>query len=160
MVRDYSRRASIIPRMADSQHIEVRVAANEDDWRAALAVRHEVFVVEQGVPPELERDDADSAAVHVVASCGGEIVGTARLTRGAEARIGRVAVLPAWRRRGIAGRLLAALESEARKLRLREISLHSQRSVQRLYARHGYETTGGPFIEAGIEHVPMAKRLV
>ena len=141
-------------------HIDVRVVADEDDRRAALAVRHEVFVVEQGVPPELERDDADAAAVHVVATCGDEIVGTARLTRGGEARIGRVAVMPAWRRRGIAGRLLAALEAEARRLRLGEVGLHAQRYVQHLYARHGYAITGGPFVEAGIEHVPMAKRLV
>lgn len=145
--------------MAGQQSIEVRVASSDDDMHGAFAVRREVFILEQGVPPELERDDADDSAVHVVARDGTAVIGTARLTRDGEARIGRVAVLPAWRRRGIAGLLLAALESEARRLGIAEVGLHSQTYVQALYERHGYTVTGPGFVEAGIDHVPMAKRL-
>ena len=145
--------------MAEERNVQVRVASGDADMQGAFAVRHEVFIVEQDVPPELERDDADDSAVHVVASDGAAVIGTARLTRGGEARIGRVAVLPAWRRRGIAGLLLAALESEARRLGIAEVSLHSQTYVQALYERHGYAVTGPGFVEAGIDHVPMAKRL-
>ncbi len=145
--------------MAGQQSIEVRVASSDDDMHGAFAVRHEVFILEQGVPPELERDDADDGAVHVVARDGTSVIGTARLTRDGEARIGRVAVLPAWRRRGVAGLLLAALESEARRLGIAEVGLHSQTYVRALYERHGYAVTGPGFVEAGIDHVPMAKRL-
>ena len=141
------------------EEMEIRIVAGDADWRAALAVRREVFIVEQGVPPDVERDDSDATAVHVVASCDGEVVGTARLTRDEEARIGRVAVLPSLRRRGIAGLMLAALEAEARKLGVHEVSLHSQSYVQSLYDKLGYEVTGPPFVEAGIDHVPMSKRL-
>ena len=137
----------------------MRVASGDADMEGALAVRHEVFVLGQGVPPELERDEADADAVHVVACDGAAVVGTARLTQDGEARIGRVAVLPAWRRRGIAGLLLAALEAEAQRLGIAELSLHSQTYVQGLYERHGYTVTGPGFVEAGIDHVPMAKRL-
>ena len=137
----------------------MRVASSEADMQGAFAVRHEVFIVEQGVPPELERDEADDGAVHVVASDGMAVIGTARLTRDGEARIGRVAVLPAWRRRGVAGLLLGALEAEAQRLGIEEVSLHSQTYVQALYERHGYAVTGPGFVEAGIDHVPMAKRL-
>ncbi len=145
--------------MTAQQSIEVRVASSDDDMHGAFAVRREVFILEQDVPPELERDDADDGAVHVVARDGTAVIGTARLTRDAEARIGRVAVLPAWRRRGIAGLLLGALESEARRLGIAEVGLHSQTYVQALYERHGYAVTGPGFVEAGIDHVPMAKRL-
>ena len=145
--------------MAGGEGIQVRVASGDADMRGAFAVRQEVFIVEQGVPPELERDDADATAVHVVASDGTAVIGTARLTRDGEARIGRVAVRPAWRRRGIAGLLLAALEAEARRLGIEEVGLHSQTYVQTLYERHGYAVTGPGFVEAGIDHVPMAKRL-
>ena len=145
--------------MAGQQGIEVRVASSAHDMQGAFAVRYKVFIVEQGVPPELERDDADDSAVHVVASDGVTVVGTARLTLDGEARIGRVAVLPAWRRRGIAGLLLAALETEAQRLGIAEVGLHSQTYVQALYERHGYSITGPGFVEAGIDHVPMAKRL-
>jgi len=145
--------------MDAQQHIEVRVVSSDDDMQGAFAVRHDVFIVEQGVPEELERDEADDSAVHVVASHGLVIIGTARLTREGEARIGRVAVLPYWRRRGIAGLLLAALEAEARRLGIAETSLHAQTYVQALYERHGYAVTGPAFVEAGIDHVPMSKRL-
>ncbi len=145
--------------MAEERNVQVRVASGDADMQGAFAVRHEVFIVEQDVPPELERDDADDSAVHVVASDGATVIGTARLTRDGETRIGRVAVLPAWRRRGIAGLLLAALESEARRLGIAEVSLHSQTYVQALYERHGYAIAGPGFVEAGIDHVPMAKRL-
>ncbi len=145
--------------MAREENIQVRVASSDADMQGAFAVRHEVFIVEQGVPPELERDEADDSAVHVVASDGPAVIGTARLTRGGEARIGRVAVLPAWRRRGVAGLLLGALEAEAQQLGIEEVSLHSQTYVQALYERHGYAVTGPGFVEAGIDHVPMAKRL-
>ena len=145
--------------MAGERDIVVRVASGEGDMEGAFAVRREVFIVEQGVPPELERDEADDSAVHVVASEGAAVVGTARLTRDGEARIGRVAVLPAWRRRGIAGLLLAALEAEARRLGIAEVGLHSQTYVQALYERHGYAVAGPGFVEAGIDHVPMVKRL-
>ncbi|MCY4581872.1 MAG: GNAT family N-acetyltransferase [Chloroflexi bacterium] len=145
--------------MTGQQHIEVRVASSTADMEAALAVRHEVFVLGQGVPLELEHDEDDAGAVHVVACDGATVVGTARLTRDGEARIGRVAVLSSWRRRGIAGMLLAALESEAAQLGIAEVGLHSQMYVQALYERHGYTVTGPGFVEAGIDHVPMAKRL-
>ena len=145
--------------MVGAQHIEVRIAANERDMQGAFAVRHEVFIVEQGVPEELERDEADDSAVHVVASAGSAAIGTARLTQDGEARIGRVAVLPSRRRRGVAGLLLAALEAEAQRLGMAETSLHAQTYVQALYERHGYAVTGPEFVEAGIDHVPMSKRL-
>ncbi len=145
--------------MVGPERIEVRIVTGDEDWQAALAVRREVFIVEQGVPAEIEQDDSDATAIHVVASCDGEIVGTARLTRDDETRIGRVAVLPSRRRRGVAGMMLASLEEEARKLGLSEVSLHSQNYVQSLYHKLGYEIMGPPFVEAGIDHVPMSKRL-
>lgn len=145
--------------MRDPGQVAVRVIGGEADWQGALAVRHAVFVVEQGVPLELERDELDASAVHVMAASGGEVVGTARLTRESELRIGRVAVLPSWRRRGVAGMLVSALEAEARRLGAGEVSLHSQSYVQSLYAKLGYEVAGEPFVEAGIDHVLMIKRL-
>lgn len=55
--------------------------------------------------------------------------------------------------------LVSALEAEARRLGAGEVSLHSQSYVQSLYAKLGYEVAGEPFVEAGIDHVLMIKRL-
>ena len=59
--------------------VEVRLAG-PDDMPAVYALRHEVFVVGQDVPVELERDELDAAADHAVAlDAAGEDVGTGRL---------------------------------------------------------------------------------
>jgi predicted GNAT family N-acyltransferase len=65
-------------------------------------VRTRVFVDEQGVPPEIEHDDADATAVHAVSRDeAGRIVATGRLVeRDGRAVIGRMAADPAARGRG------------------------------------------------------------
>lgn len=128
---------------------------------AVYALRHAVFVGEQRVPVELERDALDEGALHAAALAGGRCVGTGRLVRqpGGVGRVGRMAVDPAWRRAGVGARVLAFLEERARAEGLAEIELHAQCYVERFYARHGYARDGEPFEEAGIAHVVMRKRL-
>ncbi|TWI12656.1 GNAT family N-acetyltransferase [Aerolutibacter ruishenii] len=118
------------------------------------AVREPVFVTEQGVPLELEWDELDPTCHHVIArDTDGHPIGTGRLTP--ERRIGRMAVLPAWRGKGVGDALLAALLDEARKLGWREITLHAQVSAINFYARHGFLPYGPRYDEAGIEHQSM-----
>ena len=118
------------------------------------AVREPVFVAEQGVPLELEWDELDPACHHVIArDADGHPIGTGRLTP--EHRIGRMAVLPAWRGKGVGDALLRALLDEARKLGWREVSLHAQVSAINFYARHGFLPYGPRYEEAGIEHQSM-----
>ena len=57
---------------------------------AAFALRREVFVWEQQVPPEEENDADDLTATHFVAIADGEVVGTLRLLDKPEhSKIGR-----------------------------------------------------------------------
>lgn len=138
------------------------VAADTEELRArAFALRRAVFVVEQGVPESLERDDLDAAAFHAVALDGDRCVATGRLVRqaGGVGRVGRMAVDAGWRRRGLGGLVLGALEARAREEGLREIELHAQCYVEAFYARRGYARAGDVFEEAGIDHVAMRKRL-
>jgi predicted GNAT family N-acyltransferase len=138
------------------------VEADTEELRAmAFALRHRVFVVEQRVPVELERDEKDDEAFHAVALQGERCIGTGRLVRleGGVGRVGRMAVDPVFRRRHVGDLVLTALESRARSDGLREIELHAQCHVEAFYARHGYAREGAVFEEAGIEHVVMRKRL-
>jgi predicted GNAT family N-acyltransferase len=127
----------------------------------AFALRRRVFVEEQGVPVELERDEHDDDAFHAVALSGGRVVGTGRLVLqpGRLGRIGRMAVEPSARGARVGEKLLAALEERARELRLAQVELHAQCYVEPFYARAGYTRAGEPFVEAGIDHVVMRKRL-
>ena len=138
------------------------VPADTAELRAqAYALRHEVFVEEQHVPVELERDARDDGAFHAVALDGCRCVGTGRLVvqAGGVGRVGRMAVEQDARRRGVGDLVLVALEARARALGLHEIELHAQCYVERFYAKHGYARVGEVFVEAGIDHVVMRKRV-
>ena len=127
---------------------------------AALALRHEVFVVEQGVPAELEYDEFDESATHLVALRGGEVIGTLRmLVDGAAMKVGRVAVSADARRSGIGTQLMQHAADSAVARGLREIVLHAQLSVLGFYRQLGYREEGAVFEEAGIPHVTMRRTL-
>jgi len=138
------------------------VEADTEELRArAFALRHAVFVVEQGVPASIERDELDAAAYHAVVLDHDRAIATGRLVRqpGGVGRVGRMAVAAAWRRHGLGGRLLEALEARARAEGLREIELHAQCYVEAFYRNRGYVRSGDVFEEAGIDHVVMRKSL-
>ncbi|MGH8085137.1 MAG: GNAT family N-acetyltransferase [Lysobacter sp.] len=117
-------------------------------------VRESVFVQEQGVPLALEWGELDPLCHHVVARDGrGAAIGTGRLTP--KHTIGRMAVLPDWRGRGVGDAMLLALLTQARELGWHEVSLHAQASAIEFYARHGFLPIGERFEEAGIDHQSM-----
>jgi predicted GNAT family N-acyltransferase len=139
---------------------DVRPARDADEIRAALELRHEVFVVEQRVPVEEEMDEHDATALHLVAVEDGRVVATARVVmEGDIAKVGRVAVAASARRRGIASRLIAACEREARARGGRRVTLAAQTGALSLYERAGYVAYGERFMDAGIEHLMMRKPL-
>lgn len=136
----------------------VALADYAREHAAVHAVRTTVFVEGQGVPAELERDALDPVSIHVLArDADGTPVGTARLTP--DRRIGRMAVLPRHRGRGIGEAMLAALVAHARAQGWAEVGLHAQLHALAFYARAGFVPCGPVFTEAGIEHRRMARRL-
>jgi len=140
--------------------MEVRPARDAAELRQALALRDDVFCGEQGVSAAAERDGRDGEALHLVAVERGTVVGTCRLVfRGRVARLGRLAVEATWRGRGVATEVLREAETAARARGARRIDLHAQTYAKALYTRGGYVESGGAFVEEGIEHVAMEKRL-
>jgi predicted GNAT family N-acyltransferase len=119
-----------------------------------------VFSGEQGVSIAADRDGRDDESTHLVALDGGRVIGTCRLLfRGNVARLGRLAVDPDRRGEGIAAALLALADRIALEQGADSISLHAQTYARRLYLDAGYEERGPAFVEEGIEHVAMGKRL-
>ncbi len=128
------------------------------DWDTvrehAQALRIEVFVVEQGVPLELEWDEADEVSIHAVAyDDDGLPVATGRLLP--DGHIGRMAVRKSSRGHGIGDAVLRALLDEAKRLNYRLLVLHAQTHAAGFYARHGFAREGEEFMEAGIPHFRM-----
>ena len=140
--------------------MEVREARTEDEVAAALALREQVFCGEQGVSFEADQDGRDPEATHIVAVEDGRVIGTCRLVfRGSVARLGRLAVERGRRGDGVAGAILERADVVAADAGAEAIALHAQTYAQNLYERAGYEEQGPTFVEEGIEHVAMEKRL-
>jgi predicted phosphoribosyltransferase/predicted GNAT family N-acyltransferase len=142
--------------------IPIRWATGPDDLRGAIAVREQVFCVEQGVPRSEEIDGRDEDALHLVALApdDGRVIGTLRLLLdGGDAKIGRVAVQREWRRRGIASRMLDIALADARERGCPRARLASQMDATGLYARAGFTVQSEPFYEARILHVWMGLEL-
>jgi predicted GNAT family N-acyltransferase len=141
--------------------VDVRQVAAPDELEAALELRTEVFVGEQGVTPEEDKDGRDDDATHFVALDDGRVIGACRvLVDGDRARFGRLVVARERRREGVGKALLAEAELWARSRGATEIVLAAQTDAQSLYEQAGYATRGAPFMEARIEHVIMDKTLV
>ncbi|HEY0007081.1 MAG TPA: GNAT family N-acetyltransferase [Tepidisphaeraceae bacterium] len=122
----------------------------------ALAVRMEVFVVEQGIPPEMEPDEHDQGALHAVAyDAQGTPLATGRLLPGGQ--IGRMATRAIARGRGVGGAILEALIARAKADGQTTVVLRAQRTAERFYAAHGFVAEGAPFLEANIPHIRMRR---
>ncbi len=143
------------------------------DMPAAYAVRHDVFVVGQGVPVDLERDELDATALHAVALEDGAAVATGRLvdgrideqgqlvagTPGTVGTIGRMAVAADQRGRGLGRAVLDLLVEIAAARGLPAVELHAQLHARAFYERAGFSPFGEVYLEAGIEHLAMRRVL-
>ena len=140
--------------------VEVRRPRDEEELAAALALREEVFVGEQGVTVAADHDGRDPEALQLVA-VEDEILGTCRMLiePGGTARFGRLCVRASARGRGVAAALLEAAEREARAAGAVRIGMHAQTDALPLYERAGYTAYGDRFDEEGIEHLGMEKHL-
>jgi len=135
----------------------VRRAHWDQDREALSRVRIEVFVNEQGVPVELEWDGADPGATHLLAfDLDQNPIGTARILPSGQ--IGRMAVLRAWRGRGVGSALLREALLLAKGPDRPTPFVHAQSSALAFYHGYGFRAQGLEFWEAGIPHRLMVYR--
>ncbi len=132
------------------------------DWkndRAALAaIRRKVFIEEQNVPEELEWDKDDTSCKHILVSNeNNTCIATGRIKP--EGHIGRMAVLKEYRHCGIGSVVLKKLIEIAKAQKLQKVFLHAQISALEFYKKQGFEICSDEFMDAGIPHRTMDKKL-
>ncbi len=131
------------------------------DLEACLKLRFEVFVDEQGVPVEEERDALDDSATHLLALQDGTPVGTARIVfQDDTAKIGRVCVVKTARGTGLGAKLIEACVNVARnQAGITRAKLGAQTHAIGFYEKLGFEVYGPVYLDAGIHHRDMVRPL-
>lgn len=129
------------------------------DLSTILALRHEVFVLEQDVPLHEEQDGLDDKAVHFLASVDGTPVGTCRiLIKGDTGKIGRICVLKSQRGTGCGASLVrSALAYLSTLPEVSRALLGSQEHAIGFYERLGFSAFGQIYMDAGIPHRDMER---
>ena len=130
------------------------------DLTVSLSIRYDVFVVEQNVPVELERDELDAMALHFLGRVDDVPTGTARIVvKDDTGKIGRVAVLKAARGNGLGTALVRTCLDELRKTPgVMRAALGAQLDALGFYERLGFVAYGDVFDDAGIDHRMMELR--
>ena len=122
--------------------------------------RKAIFIKEQMTLYENEFEGNEDRFIHCCLHKKGLLVAYARLGMAAGiAKIERIAVDKESRKKGLGTQIVFWAEIEARKLHCKTAVLHAQVHAQNFYAKIGYEVVGESFIEAGIPHIKMTKKL-
>lgn len=124
---------------------------------AALAIRAEVFIEGQGVPPNEEVDGRDPECLHWLVTDDLGPVATLRVLPKSEktAKIQRVAVLERARGTGLGAMLMQHVMTELAEMGFTHATLGAQISALGFYERLGFQARGATYLDAGIEHRDM-----
>lgn len=129
-------------------------------YKDALAIRKEVFIKEQQVPPEREIDADEKQAIHFVLYDKQDTpVATVRLLA-ADAntiKVQRMAVIKDARKNGYGKVIMQEMENYIKKTDYQKITLGAQISARDFYHHLGYQEEGEIFWDAGIQHIIMTK---
>lgn len=122
-------------------------------------IRDQVFLIEQNISREDEYDDRDHLCMHSLVLEDDKAIATGRIDAAKDGKIGRVAVLKQFRRRGVGTLIMNSLVDYARELRLPSVWFNAQLTAVPFYLQLGYKTVGPEFEEANIVHVRMEKAI-
>jgi predicted GNAT family N-acyltransferase len=131
-------------------------------WRDAepllKSIREAVFIREQGIPAELEWDGADESCRHALAlTHQGDAIGCGRMSAGGH--IGRISVLPQWRKQKVGTAIMEALLDYARTHEYKQVDVDAQTYALPFYRSFGFAEHGKEFTDAGLPHIKMTMKL-
>ena len=156
-------------RTAATQLLTCDAVATEAERRAHFRIRHQVFVIEQGMfggsyggvgGDDTDVHDDDPATIHVIGRADESICGTVRLyplgpDTGDRWKGDRLAVLASYRHLGLGAPLVRFAVSAAARLGGREMEAFIQPANIAFFRWLGWRRTGGLMDYAGLPHQRM-----
>lgn len=138
----------------------VKIVENQNELKDAYSVRKIVFVNEQNVPLEEEIDQYEDEATHFVMYHEGSPIGAGRFRIvDGYGKVERICVLKEARKTGAGKAVMEAIEDHAKDKGIQKLKLNAQTHAIPFYAGLGYEVVSEEFLDAGIPHKTMAKKL-
>ncbi len=122
-----------------------------------LALREEVFVVEQRCPYQ-DADGQDFKALHLMAYQEQQLLAYARIfaPKQGEASIGRVVTKVSGRGQGLGQQLMQrAIDYCQQHWPEASIKISAQRYLEKFYQQLGFEICSEPYLEDDIPHIAM-----
>jgi predicted GNAT family N-acyltransferase len=140
--------------------VTVKIVENQKELEDAYSVRKTVFVEEQAVPLEEEIDAYEEEAKHFIMYQDGSPVGAGRfrLVDGF-GKVERICVMKEARKTGAGKAIMNAIENFAFKNDIHKLKLNAQTQAIPFYAGLGYEVISEEFMDAGIPHKTMVKKI-
>lgn len=137
----------------------ITVTTNEQ-LEEVYRVRKIVFVDEQHVPLEEEIDNLEAVSTHFLLQDEGQSVGAGRFrVVDGYGKVERICVLKHKRKSGAGRAIMEGIEAFAKKEGIRKLKLNAQTHAIPFYEGLGYEVASEEFLDAGIPHKTMVKRL-
>lgn len=142
-----------------SNSFSVSLVSWHDGEPLLRSVRDAVFIREQGISPELEWDGLDERCRHaLVLSHQGEAIGCGRMME--DGHIGRIAVLPKWRKQKVGTAIVEALLDYARAHDYPQVDVDAQTYAVPFYRSFEFNEEGEVFMDAGLPHIKMRLTLL
>ncbi|MBI3035577.1 GNAT family N-acetyltransferase [Candidatus Woesearchaeota archaeon] len=137
-------------------NIKVRLAKNKKELMMVFKIRKIVFIKEQNVSKNIERDEFDKTAKHFALYYKNRPVGCARIRFiNRKAKLERIAVLKEYRGKGFGKIIVDYLIKYCKKKKMKKIFMNAQYYLKDYYKKLGFKPKGIIFEEAGIKHIKM-----
>ncbi len=137
------------------------IAHGSPEYARMVDLRYRILREPLGLGFTPEQLAAETADTLIGAFAGETLVGCLVLSprSATQTQMRQVAVEPAWQGQGVGRRLVGFSEQAARRDGAAEILLHARETAIDFYLRLNYVLIGEPFMEVGLPHHAMRKRL-
>lgn len=128
-------------------------ASWSNDETTLRSLRNKINVLELRTPSQIEFDEKDVQAHHVIVYIDDTAVGCGRLT--STGVISRICVLPSHRCLGIGALVLQGLVDLAKESGMVDVTISAKLDTVDFYTQYGFKAQGNVFMHAGLprQHV-------